>query len=67
MKEPWIRVVKKAELGKRETLILQFSIVQMLMVGKKKIRKYLKNIKIKLNTCRYEFENICFVKIVAKW
>ena len=22
MKEPWIRVVKKAELGKRETLIL---------------------------------------------
>lgn len=23
MKEPWIRVVKKAELGKRETLILR--------------------------------------------
>ena len=27
MKEPWIRVVKKAELGKRETLILRLEAV----------------------------------------
>ena len=27
MKEPWIRVVKKAELGKRETLILRLEAI----------------------------------------
>ena len=31
MKEPWIRVVKKAELGKRETLILHLEAGEIML------------------------------------
>ena len=33
MKEPWIRVVKKAELGKRETLILRLEAIVLALVA----------------------------------
>ena len=33
MKEPWIRVVKKAELGKRETLILRLEAIILALVA----------------------------------